>query len=112
MIKVLWGSEWDPILAQDSEGLLVKRMGEMVDGEYQKLTVSSGAYVREHFFGSDPRLLKMVEPLSDEQLRRLRLGGHDPLKVYAAYKSSRRTQGLADRDPGADDQGLRLGRSG
>ena len=86
VIKVLWGSEWDPILAQDSEGLLVKRMGEMVDGEYQKLTVSSGAYVREHFFGSDPRLLKMVEPMSDEQLRRLRLGGHDPLKVYAAYK--------------------------
>jgi pyruvate dehydrogenase E1 component len=86
VIKVLWGSEWDPILAQDSEGLLVKRMGETVDGEYQKLTVSSGAYVREHFFGSDPRLLKLVEPLSDEQLRRLRLGGHDPLKVYAAYK--------------------------
>ena len=88
VIKVLWGSEWDPILAQDPEGLLVKRMGEMVDGEYQKLTVSSGAYVREHFFGSDPRLLKMVEPLSDEQLRRLRLGGHDPLKVYAAYKGA------------------------
>ncbi len=88
VIKVLWGSEWDPILAQDSEGLLVKRMGEMVDGEYQKLTVSSGAYVREHFFGSDPRLLKLVEPLSDEHLRRLRLGGHDPLKVYAAYKKA------------------------
>jgi len=88
VIKVLWGSEWDPIFAQDSEGLLVKRMGEMVDGEYQKLTVSSGAYVREHFFGSDPRLLKLVEPLSDEQLRRLRLGGHDPLKVYAAYKKA------------------------
>jgi pyruvate dehydrogenase E1 component len=86
VIKVLWGSEWDPILAQDSEGLLVKRMGEMVDGEYQKLTVSSGAYVREHVFGSDPRLLKLVEPFSDEQLRRLRLGGHDPLKVYAAYR--------------------------
>jgi pyruvate dehydrogenase E1 component len=86
VIKVLWGSEWDPILEQDTEGLLVKRMGEMVDGEYQKLVVSSGAYVREHFFGSDPRLLKLVEPLSDEALRRLRLGGHDPRKVYAAYK--------------------------
>ena len=58
VIKVLWGSEWDPILEQDTEGLLVKRMGELVDGEYQKLVVSSGAYVREHFFGSDPRLLK------------------------------------------------------
>jgi pyruvate dehydrogenase E1 component len=88
VIKVLWGSEWDPILAGDTEGLLVKRMGETVDGEYQKLTVSSGAYVREHFFGSDPRLLRLVEPLSDEQLRRLRLGGHDPRKVYAAYKAA------------------------
>src|SRR5580658_2683462 len=88
VIKVLWGSEWDPILERDTEGLLVKRMGEMVDGEYQKLVVSSGAYVREQFFGSDPRLLALVEPLSDEQLRRLRLGGHDPRKVYAAFKAA------------------------
>jgi pyruvate dehydrogenase E1 component len=88
VIKVLWGSEWDPILERDTEGLLVKRMGEMVDGEYQKLVVSSGAYVREQFFGSDPRLLQLVEPLSDEELRRLRLGGHDPRKVYAAYKAA------------------------
>ncbi|MGA9184633.1 MAG: pyruvate dehydrogenase (acetyl-transferring), homodimeric type [Candidatus Acidiferrales bacterium] len=88
VIKVLWGSEWDPILERDTEGLLVKRMGELVDGEYQKLVVSSGDYVREHIFGSDPRLLKLVEPLSDEELRRLRLGGHDPRKVYAAYKSA------------------------
>jgi len=88
VIKVLWGCEWDPILERDSEGLLVKRMGELVDGEYQKLVVSSGAYVREHFFGHDPRLLKLVEPLPDEALRRLRLGGHDPKKVYAAYKAA------------------------
>src|SRR5881296_3095145 len=88
VIKVLWGSEWDPILERDTEGLLVKRMGETVDGEYQKLVVSSGAYVREHFFGSDPRLLQLVEPLPDEALRRLRLGGHDPRKVYAAYKAA------------------------
>ncbi|HUI52696.1 MAG TPA: pyruvate dehydrogenase (acetyl-transferring), homodimeric type, partial [Terriglobales bacterium] len=88
VIKVLWGSEWDPILERDTEGLLVKRMGEMVDGEYQKLVVSSGAYVRQFFFGSDPRLLKLVEPLPDEALRRLRLGGHDPRKVYAAYKAA------------------------
>ena len=88
VIKVLWGSEWDPILERDTEGLLVKRMGELVDGEYQKLVVSSGAYVREHFFGHDPRLLKLVEPLPDEALRRLRLGGHDPRKVYAAYKAA------------------------
>ncbi|MGA2095905.1 MAG: pyruvate dehydrogenase (acetyl-transferring), homodimeric type [Candidatus Acidiferrum sp.] len=88
VIKVLWGSEWDPILERDTEGLLVKRMGELVDGEYQKLVVSSGAYVREHFFGSDPRLLALVDPLPDEALRRLRLGGHDPRKVYAAYKAA------------------------
>src|SRR5579864_8470959 len=88
VVKVLWGSEWDPILERDTEGLLVKRMGELVDGEYQKLVVSSGAYVREHFFGSDPRLLQLVAPLPDEALRRLRLGGHDPRKVYAAYKAA------------------------
>ncbi|HEY4980116.1 MAG TPA: pyruvate dehydrogenase (acetyl-transferring), homodimeric type [Candidatus Acidoferrum sp.] len=88
VIKVLWGSEWDPILERDTEGLLVKRMGEMVDGEYQKLVVSSGDYIRQFFFGSDPRLLKLVEPLPDEALRRLRLGGHDPRKVYAAYKAA------------------------
>jgi pyruvate dehydrogenase E1 component len=88
VIKVFWGSEWDPILDRDTEGLLVKRMGELVDGEYQKLVVESGAYVRQHFFGSDPRLLKLVEPLSDDALRRLRLGGHDPKKVYAAYKAA------------------------
>jgi len=88
VIKVLWGSEWDPILERDTEGLLVKRMGELVDGEYQKLVVESGAYVRQHFFGSDPRLLQLIEPLPDEALRRLRLGGHDPRKVYAAYKAA------------------------
>jgi len=88
VIKVLWGSEWDPILERDTEGLLVKRMGEVVDGEYQKLVVSSGDYIRQFFFGSDPRLLKLVEPLPDEALRRLRLGGHDPRKVYAAYRAA------------------------
>jgi pyruvate dehydrogenase E1 component len=88
VIKVLWGTEWDSILERDTEGLLVKRMGELVDGEYQKLVVSSGTYVREHFFGSSPQLLKLVEPLSDEQLRRLRLGGHDPRKVYAAFRAA------------------------
>ncbi|HMH79344.1 MAG TPA: pyruvate dehydrogenase (acetyl-transferring), homodimeric type [Candidatus Acidoferrum sp.] len=93
VIKVLWGSEWDPILERDTEGLLVKRMGELVDGEYQKLVVSSGAYVRQHFFGNDERLLRLVEPLPDEALRRLRLGGHDPRKVYAAYKAAVEHQG-------------------
>src|SRR5580658_1887605 len=93
VIKVLWGTEWDAILERDTEGLLVKRMGELVDGEYQKLVVESGAYVREHFFGSDPRLLKLVEPFSDDELRRLRLGGHDFRKLYAAYKAATEHKG-------------------
>lgn len=88
VIKVLWGSEWDPIFARDTDGLLVKRLGQAVDGEYQKIVVSPGSYVREHFFGSDPNLMKLVEPLSDDQLCRLRLGGHDPQKIYAAYAAA------------------------
>ncbi|HTZ98880.1 MAG TPA: pyruvate dehydrogenase (acetyl-transferring), homodimeric type [Candidatus Aquilonibacter sp.] len=112
VIKVLWGSEWDPILARDSEGLLVKRMGELVDGEYQKLTVSSGAYVREHFFGSDPQLLKLVEPLSDDQLRRLKLGGHDPLKVYAAFKRAAEHKGSPTVILARTIKGYGLGEAG
>jgi len=88
VIKVLWGSDWDPLLAKDHDGLLVKRMGETVDGQYQKYSVSPGSYFREHFFGADPRLLEMVKHLSDEQLFKMRLGGHDPEKVYAAYKAA------------------------
>src|SRR5688572_27118741 len=88
VIKVIWGSDWDPLLAKDHDGLLAKRMGEVVDGQYQKYAVESGAYLREHFFGTDPRLLDMVKHLSDDQLKRLRLGGHDPGKVYNAYKAA------------------------
>ena len=88
VIKVIWGGDWDPLLEKDRDGLLVKRMGEITDGQYQKYFVESGAYFRQNFFGTDPRLLKMVEHLSDEQLARMRLGGHDPLKVYAAYKAA------------------------
>jgi pyruvate dehydrogenase E1 component len=88
VIKVLWGRDWDPLLAMDHEGLLAKRMGEIVDGQYQKYAVESGAYMREHFFGVDPRLLDMVKHLSDDQLKRLTLGGHDPVKVYNAYKAA------------------------
>ncbi len=88
VIKVIWGGDWDPILERDTEHLLVQRMGEMVDGEYQKFIVESGAYTRQHLFGSDPRLLKLVEDIPDEALRKLRLGGHDPRKVYAAYKTA------------------------
>src|ERR687888_385693 len=88
VIKVLWGREWDPLLAKDRDGLLVKRMGEIVDGQYQKYAVESGAYVREHFWGVDPRLLDMVKHLSDDQLKKMSLGGHDPIKVYNAYKAA------------------------
>jgi pyruvate dehydrogenase E1 component len=88
VIKVIWGSDWDPLLEKDVDGVLVNRMNEIVDGEYQKYTVEGGAYIRERFFGANPRLLEMVDHLSDEQLNRLRLGGHDPKKVYAAYKAA------------------------
>ncbi len=87
-IKVIWGSDWDELFAQDTDGLLVKRMGEVVDGQYQKYIVEPGSYFREDFFGKDPKLLKMVEHLSDEELKALNLGGHDPKKIYAAYKSA------------------------
>src|SRR5689334_18195144 len=112
VIKVLWGSEWDPIFERDTEGLLVKRMGELVDGEYQKLVVSSGAYVREHFFGSDERLLQLVEPLPDEALRRLRLGGHDPRKVYAAYKAAVEHKGAPTVILARTIKGYGLGEAG
>jgi pyruvate dehydrogenase E1 component len=112
VIKVLWGTEWDAILDRDTEGLLVKRMGELVDGEYQKLVVSSGAYVREHLFGTDPRLLKLVEPFSDEELRRLRLGGHDPRKVYAAYKAASEHKGQPTVILARTIKGYGLGEAG
>ena len=93
VIKVIWGDDWDPLLEKDHDGILARRMGEVVDGEYQKYTVEDGAYIREHFFGTDPRLLKMTEHLSDEQLQRMRRGGHDPEKVYAAYRTAVEHQG-------------------
>jgi len=88
VIKVIWGSEWDALLEKDHDGVLVKRMGEVVDGEYQKYAVESGAYIRKQFWGTDPRLLDMVKHLSDEQLKKLTLGGHDPIKVYSAYRAA------------------------
>ncbi|MBL1217961.1 MAG: pyruvate dehydrogenase (acetyl-transferring), homodimeric type [Planctomycetes bacterium] len=88
VIKVIWGDDWDPLLAQDKDGWLVQRMEEAVDGDYQKYIVESGAYTREHFFGKYPALAAMVEDLSDDMIRKLRRGGHDPKKVYAAYKAA------------------------
>ncbi len=88
VIKVLWGSYWDPLLAKDKDGLLQKRMMEAVDGEYQNYKSKDGAYVREHFFGKYPELKEMVANMSDEDIWRLNRGGHDPHKVYAAYKAA------------------------
>jgi pyruvate dehydrogenase E1 component len=88
VIKVIWGKDWDPLLAKDKDGLLVKRMGEIVDGEYQKYTVESGDYLRKQFWGKYPQLLEMVRHLSDDDLKKLTLGGHDPVKVYNAYKAA------------------------
>jgi pyruvate dehydrogenase E1 component len=112
VIKVLWGSDWDPLLAKDKSGLLVRRMGDVVDGEYQRYTVESGAYIREHFFGKYPELLKLVEHLSDEQIRKLGRGGHDPEKVYAAYKAGVEHKGSPTVILAATVKGYGLGEAG
>ncbi len=93
VIKVIWGSDWDPLLTQDHQGLLARRMGELVDGQYQKYSVSDGRYQRQHFFGVDPRLMEMSRQLTDEQIRTIRRGGHDPDKVYAAFDAAVKYRG-------------------
>ncbi|MBX3616812.1 pyruvate dehydrogenase (acetyl-transferring), homodimeric type [Nitrosomonas sp.] len=93
VIKVIWGSYWDPLLAKDTKGLLQKRMMECVDGEYQNFKSRDGAYVREHFFGKYPELLEMVANMSDDDVWRLNRGGHDPYKVYAAYAAAAKHTG-------------------
>jgi pyruvate dehydrogenase E1 component len=93
VIKVIWGEDWDPLLARDTTGLLQKRMNEVVDGEFQTYTTKDGGYVRKNFFGKYPELLDLVSHLSDEELMRLRRGGHDPKKVYNAYKAAVETKG-------------------
>jgi len=112
VIKVIWGREWDPLLAKDRDGLLVKRMGEIVDGQYQKYAVESGAYVREHFWGVDPRLLDMVKHLSDDQLKKMTLGGHDPIKVYNAYKAAVEHKGAPTVILARTIKGYGLGEAG
>jgi len=88
VIKVIWGSAWDDLLARDTHGVLLNKMNSTVDGEFQKFSVESGDYIREHFFGSDPRLRQMVEHLSNDELRNLPRGGHDYRKLYTAYKAA------------------------
>jgi len=91
VIKVVWAREWDELLARDVDGVLVEQMNNTLDGEFQKFSVAGGAYIREHFFGPDPRLRKLVEHLTDDDLSKLRRGGHDYRKVYAAYKAATET---------------------
>jgi pyruvate dehydrogenase E1 component len=112
VIKVLWGREWDALFAKDRDGILARRGGEIVDGQYQKYAVESGAYLREHFWGSDPRLLDMVRHLSDDQLRKMRLGGHDPEKVYNAYKAATEHRGQPTVILARTIKGYGLGEAG
>lgn len=88
VIKVIWGSDWDPLFARDHDGLLVKRLSELVDGDYQKLSAEGGAFIRRHVFGGHPQLMEMVAHHSDEQLEKMNRGGHDPEKVHAAFKAA------------------------
>ena len=92
VIKVLWGDDWDPLFEKDEQGVLAKRMGEVVDGQYQKYTVESAEYVRNHFFGADPALKAMADGLTDTEIKRMRRGGHDPAKVHAAYHRAMETK--------------------
>ncbi|NUQ82802.1 MAG: pyruvate dehydrogenase (acetyl-transferring), homodimeric type [Bacteroidetes bacterium] len=112
VIKVIWGSEWDALLARDINGKLVKRLGEIVDGQYQKFTVESGAYIRKELFGTDPELLEMVAHLSDEQLKKMSRGGHDLEKVYAAMHAAVNHKGQPTVILAKTIKGYGMGESG
>jgi len=112
VIKVIWGSEWDHLLEKDHDGLLLRRMEEVVDGQYQKYSVETGAFIREDFFGKYPELLEMVSHLSDEELRRLNRGGHDPVKVYAAFKAALEHRGSPTVILAKTIKGYGLGEAG
>ncbi len=112
VLKVLWGSYWDPLLARDTNGTLRKLMMETVDGEYQACKAFGGAYTREHFFGKYPETLEMVRNLSDDDIWRLNRGGHDPHKVYAAYHEAVNTQGMPTVILAKTVKGYGMGASG
>ncbi len=112
VVKLVWGSNWDPLLEKDQDGVLVERMEAAVDGDYQKYSVESGDYIRRHFFGTDPRLLALVEDLSDDELRKLRRGGHDPEKVYAAYHAAVHARGAPSVILAKTIKGYGLGEAG
>jgi pyruvate dehydrogenase E1 component len=112
VIKVIWGSDWDPLLAADEKGLLVKRMDEAVDGDYQKYSVEPGSYTRKHFFGKYPELAAMVNHMTDDQIRKLLRGGHDPVKVYAAYSAAVNHRGAPTVILAKTVKGYGLGEAG
>ncbi len=112
VIKVIWGSDWDPLLEADTNGLLAERMENAVDGDYQKYSVAPGSYTRKHFFGTHPELLEMVNHLSDDDIRRLARGGHDPQKVYAAYSAAMRHKGTPTVILAKTVKGYGLGEAG
>jgi pyruvate dehydrogenase E1 component len=112
VIKVIWGTDWDPLLAADTKGLLARRMEEVVDGEFQKYSVAPGSYIRKHFFGKNPELLEMVNHLTDDQLRKLARGGHDPAKVYAAYQAAVQHEGSPTVILAKTVKGYGLGEAG
>jgi pyruvate dehydrogenase E1 component len=112
VIKVIWGSDWDPLLEADKSGLLVRRMNESIDGESQNFVTRGGKYVREHFFAKYPELLKLVEKFSDEYLEKMKRGGHDPEKVYAAFKAAVEHKGAPTVILAKTVKGYGLGEAG
>ncbi|HEY4574356.1 MAG TPA: pyruvate dehydrogenase (acetyl-transferring), homodimeric type, partial [Thermoanaerobaculia bacterium] len=112
VIKVIWGSDWDPLIEADNTGLLIQRMNETLDGEYQKYVVETGAYLRQHFFGKYPELLELVKNYPDEQLHALRRGGHDPAKVYAAFQAAVEHEGAPTVILAKTVKGYGLGEAG
>ncbi len=112
VIKVLWGGEWDTLIENDNKGKLVKRMGEIVDGQSQKFSIADGDYVRKEFFGVDPELEEMVSHLTDEQIRKMKRGGHDPEKVYAAFNAAVHHKGQPTVILANTIKGYGLGESG
>jgi len=112
VLKVIWGTDWDALLARDKSGLLLKRMEEAVDGDYQKYSVEPGSYTRRHFFGKYPELLKLVNHLTDEQISKLLRGGHDARKMYAAYKAATEHKGQPTVILAKTVKGYGLGEAG
>ncbi len=112
VIKIVWGSDWDTLIDKDTNGLLIKRMNEMLDGESLKYIVEDGKYIREHFWNDNPELLKMVEQLTDDELWKLKVGGHDPAKVFAAYSEAVKHKGQPTVILARTIKGYGLGEAG